>query len=99
MQNLMLVKVKYSSSSYTLSTERFTYSNFTGTDGVQDTVRITKKYNDEPYIDEAVRYLTERGHNVIGTDLSDSKVDYIVVASTDGTFKSISGKHEKRMQA
>lgn len=93
MKNLMIVTVKYGAGRLTMTTGRFTYDTSDGK--MTDKVILAKEYGRDRYIDQAVDYLKDNGHDVVGTDDNYYGVSYIIVAPKDGTFKSISGKHEK----
>ena len=94
MHNYMIVKVKYTNSGMTLSTDRFDYYTSSG-EHKRDRVQLRTDYTYNTKVEQAAAWLKDNGHNVVGTDSWGRDTGYIIVDATDNGFKSISGKHEK----
>lgn len=91
--NYMIVTVKYTHQSFTLSSGRFTYEDFDGTKHID---KKTFKKNGEAVRERAIKYLEEkRGLKVLGTDDTYRDITYIVVAPGEDGFSSVSGNFEK----
>lgn len=93
LNRVMVITVKYSQYSYTVSSGRFTYEDIDG-ERFRDSKRFNK--NGEPIQDRVIKYLESRNMKVVGFDGSTKNTDYFIVEPTDGTFKSVSGEFEKR---
>jgi hypothetical protein len=94
--NYMVVTVKYTHRSFTLSSGRFTYEDF---DGTKHLDKKTFVKNGEAVKERAIKYLEqERGMNVVATDDTYKDITYIIVAPGDDGFNSVSGKFEKEKE-
>ena len=94
MTNYMIVKVKYTDSGMVLSTDRFDYYTSSG-EHRRDRVILRRDYSYNDKMAQAVAWLKDNGHNVVGTDSWGRDMGFVVVDAIDHNFKSISGKHEK----
>lgn len=93
-QNVMIVTVNYTFSSFTLTSTRFTYEDFDGTKHID---RKMFRKNGEEVLERVAKYLRDdRGMNIVGCDNSASGKTYVVIAPSEDGFKSVSGNFEKR---